>query len=83
MEPGDMVLYESGSLVHGRPFPLKGKYFANIFIHFEPTGRPLYHDPDYKLELNSDLPPYILPNSPWEGTWQKQNPFGWEKVRES
>ena len=30
------VLYESGSLVHGRPFALKGKgaHFANIFIHF-------------------------------------------------
>jgi prolyl 4-hydroxylase len=26
MEPGDMVLYESGSLVHGRPFPLKGRF---------------------------------------------------------
>lgn len=26
MEPGDMVLYESGSLIHGRPFPMKGRY---------------------------------------------------------
>jgi prolyl 4-hydroxylase len=34
MEPGDMVLYESGSLMHGRPFPMKGRYYANIFIHF-------------------------------------------------
>lgn len=25
MEPGDMVLYESHSLIHGRPFPLKGR----------------------------------------------------------
>ena len=32
MNPGDMVLYESHSLIHGRPFPLKGQYFANIFI---------------------------------------------------
>jgi prolyl 4-hydroxylase len=32
MKPGDMVLYESHSLIHGRPFPLKGKYFANIFV---------------------------------------------------
>ena len=43
MEPGDMVLYESHSLIHGRPFPLKGRYFANIFIHFEPTGHSLRH----------------------------------------
>ncbi len=43
MEPGDMVLYESHSVLHGRPFPLKGRYFANIFIHFEPTGHTLRH----------------------------------------
>jgi len=43
MEPGDMVLYESHSILHGRPFPLKGRYFANIFIHFEPTGHTLRH----------------------------------------
>jgi prolyl 4-hydroxylase len=38
MEPGDMVLYESHSVLHGRPFPLKGRFMANVFIHFEPTG---------------------------------------------
>ena len=46
MEPGDMVLYESHSLVHGRVFPLKGRYYANIFIHFEPTGHSLRHGMD-------------------------------------
>jgi prolyl 4-hydroxylase len=35
MMPGDMVLYESHSVLHGRPFPLKGRFMANIFIHFE------------------------------------------------
>lgn len=32
MVPGDMVLYESHSVIHGRPFTLKGKdsFFANI-----------------------------------------------------
>lgn len=43
MEPGDMVLYESHSVLHGRPFPLKGRYYANVFIHFEPTGHTLRH----------------------------------------
>lgn len=28
MEPGDMVFYESHSVIHGRPFPLKGRYYA-------------------------------------------------------
>jgi prolyl 4-hydroxylase len=43
MEPGDMVLYESHSVLHGRPFPLKGRYYANIFVHFEPVGHSLRH----------------------------------------
>ncbi|KAL7534776.1 hypothetical protein ACHAXR_006067, partial [Thalassiosira sp. AJA248-18] len=44
MEPGDMVLYESHSVLHGRPFPLKGRMYANIFVHFEPTGHSLRHE---------------------------------------
>ena len=44
MEPGDMVLYESHSVLHGRPFPLKGRYFANLFVHFEPVGHSLRHN---------------------------------------
>mmetsp|Transcript_40085 Transcript_40085/g.96790 ORF Transcript_40085/g.96790 Transcript_40085/m.96790 type:complete len:494 (-) Transcript_40085:177-1658(-) len=47
MEPGEMVLYESHSVIHGRPFPLKGRFYANIFIHFEPVGHTLrHHDHD-------------------------------------
>jgi len=46
MLPGDMVLYESHSLLHGRPFPLQGRFMANIFIHYAPSdtilGRPPY-----------------------------------------
>lgn len=38
--PGEMILYESASVIHGRPFPLKGKrsFYANVFVHFEPLG---------------------------------------------
>jgi prolyl 4-hydroxylase len=35
-KPGEIVLYESHSVLHGRPFPLKGRFYANIFIHFAP-----------------------------------------------
>ena len=31
-------------LVSGRPFPLKGRFYANVFIHFEPTGHTLRHE---------------------------------------
>merc|ERR1712038_1202162 len=53
MEPGDMILYESHSILHGRPFPLKGRYFANVFIHFEPIGHTLRHDA--KMADNLDV----------------------------
>ena len=82
MEPGDMVLYESGSLIHGRPFPLKGRFYANIFIHFEPTGKALHAtNNDYLNELEEldGLPPYIVPGSPEEQNWRQRNPGGWNK----
>lgn len=50
MEPGDMVLYESHSILHGRPFPLKGRFYANIFIHFEPVGHSLRHNQKHNLD---------------------------------
>jgi prolyl 4-hydroxylase len=40
MQPGDIIFYESHSLIHGRPFALKGRYYANIFVHFEPERKP-------------------------------------------
>ena len=47
MLPGDMVLYESHSVLHGRPFPLKGRFYANIFVHF----KPIDHDAINEEEL--------------------------------
>jgi prolyl 4-hydroxylase len=85
MEPGDMILYESHSVLHGtllleayfdtlkctsrlsnsqsypeivrqnvgRPFALKGRFMANIFIHFEPNGHSLRHNT--KTESGGDV----------------------------
>jgi len=38
LEPGEMVFYESDILEHGRMYPLKGKSYANIFVHFKPKN---------------------------------------------
>ncbi|MEO0367317.1 MAG: GlcNAc-transferase family protein [Pseudomonadota bacterium] len=38
LEPGEMLLYEGARLAHGRTAPLKGESFANIFVHFCPSG---------------------------------------------
>jgi len=63
MEPGDMVLYESHSVIHGRPFAMKGRYFANVFIHFEP-------DPN---ERDGNLPDYILEGTSEAQKWHNAN----------
>jgi len=76
MKPGDMVLYESHSLIHGRPFPLKGKYFANIFIHFQPTGKVIrkQNAPVVTGKGEDNVPIYILPHSPQETKWLEEHP---------
>jgi prolyl 4-hydroxylase len=80
MKPGEMVLYESGSLIHGRPFPLVGRSYASIFIHFEPTGRKLNdHGNTHQDTLDTFYPPYILPSSPELKHWAANNPGGWRK----
>ena len=38
LKPGEMIFYESGKLTHGRPIPLNGNLFANVFCHFKPVG---------------------------------------------
>jgi hypothetical protein len=92
MVPGDMVLYESGSLMHARPFPLNGKFYANVFIHFEPTGRKLedvdQNDMRYDSPNNPGnyeggvlLPPYLIPGSPEAIRFSERVPFGWEKPK--
>ena len=35
---GEMVWYESARAVHGRPKPLDGEYYDNLFVHFSPAG---------------------------------------------
>lgn len=54
MEPGDMVLYESHTTLHGRPFPMKGRFYANVFVHFAPFDHDEENENDPKLiELRS------------------------------
>lgn len=37
LRAGEMLLYEGAKLCHGRPFPLRGNRYANIFCHFVPN----------------------------------------------
>jgi prolyl 4-hydroxylase len=36
LKPGELLFYESARLKHGRPEPLDGAHFANIFVHAMP-----------------------------------------------
>lgn len=72
MEPGDMVLYESHSIIHGRPFRLKGRFMANVFIHFEPIGGL---EDEITFEAGG-LPPYVVPDTEMAQVWWQQNPGG-------
>lgn len=40
MEPGDMVLFESSKVIHGRPEPLPGDYYVNVFFYYRPKSYP-------------------------------------------
>ena len=31
--------YESARLVHGRPYPLQGRSYTNLFVHFKPAEK--------------------------------------------
>jgi len=52
MVPGDMVLYESHTVLHGRPFPLNGSNYANIFVHYIPVD----HDEMNEKTFNKKMP---------------------------
>ena len=36
LKPGEMLLFESCKMAHGRQFPFNGDYFDNLFVRFFP-----------------------------------------------
>ena len=37
MKPGELVFYEGAKLLHGRPYPLEGRFYAGLFLHYTPV----------------------------------------------
>ena len=56
MKPGEIVLYESCKLIHGRPRMFEGRRYANIFYHYSPVKGW-----DYKIE-GSEI---VNPETSW------------------
>eukprot|EP00873_Tetraselmis_striata_P036820 jgi/Tetstr1/457084/TSEL_043745.t1 len=38
LKPGEMLLYESAKCFHQRRVPMKGRYYAGVFLHYRPVG---------------------------------------------
>lgn len=38
LAPGELVLYESARILHGRPTPLKGRFHVGLFLHYRPLA---------------------------------------------
>lgn len=56
LEEGEMMFYESAKCLHGRMFPLKGKYFGSIFVHYKPKDENLWN---YDVsDVISNVPPH-------------------------
>jgi len=54
LQPGEMVWYESASLVHGRVKPLNGSYFENLFVHYMPRSQAWYQT-DWSLDYGDPV----------------------------
>lgn len=42
LKSGEMVLYESAVIPHGRQFPFDGDFYDNLFVHFTPEDGKIY-----------------------------------------
>ena len=54
LQPGEMVWYESARAVHGRPQPLRGEFYDNLFIHFRPEG-DWYHGDSFQVGPSEEM----------------------------
>jgi prolyl 4-hydroxylase len=52
LKPGEVLFYESAKCYHGRPYPLKGDRYANIFAHTRPRNWNPQHFKN-RIETNS------------------------------
>jgi hypothetical protein len=54
MAPGEIVYYESARCLHARTQPLASGSYANLFVHYRPTG-----DPDWFKAQHQGAPPQV------------------------
>jgi hypothetical protein len=61
LRPGDMLLYESSRILHGRPHVFDGEWYSSLFLHYRPVGY-WEEGTNVEHELHYAVPPH------WEQT---------------
>ena len=52
LESGDLLLYESSKVYHGRPKPFEGSWYTSLFLHYYPMewdGNTILYDTHYRI----------------------------------
>ena len=57
LTPGDMIIFESSKLMHGRPSKLAGSWYANVNGHYHPKAKE-WMQRDHQLEAQYAVPPH-------------------------
>jgi hypothetical protein len=56
LQPGQMLFYESAKCLHGRMQEFNGRYYASIFMHYQPADKALW---DYNVDdVIANVPPH-------------------------
>ena len=74
LEPGDMLLYESSKVLHGRPTLFRGSWYTSVFVHYYPKDEKWW-DRDREFDKHYAIPPdwdnitsSPFPRLSWSGT---------------
>jgi len=67
LKEGDLMFYESAKCYHQRKIPMKGRYYASIFMHYRPKNWTMTRD-----EPRFAIPPYWADGLPSKEEQDKQ-----------
>lgn len=62
LAPGEMALYESHTVLHGRPTPMNGSFYANVFVHFIPVDEHGKNSADVDFDWSKKAKKNKAPN---------------------
>ena len=65
LRPGEMLFYESARCMHGRPTPLNGSRFVNLFLHYRPRTDKHWGGDWYRRPTDNKS----LTESQWAKAW--------------